>query len=130
MFETLVALLRRTGTLDRVIVQAFDVPFLARCAGLAPELTLGALGEGAVHRGWLAYVRALEIGVVGWNDRDTTQEGIEKIRQAGCRDWVWTVDGLIRARELVGLGVEGLITNDPASLRAAFPRGLLTRGGM
>ena len=35
------------------------------------------------------------------------------VRNAGGEVYVWTVDELSRLRELQGLGVTGVITNDP-----------------
>ena len=40
--------------------------------------------------------------------------------QGGCRLYAWTVDDPARARALDTLGVDGLCTNDPDRVRAAF----------
>jgi glycerophosphoryl diester phosphodiesterase len=41
--------------------------------------------------------------------------------EANLPVFVWTVDDVSVARNLIDKGVAGLFTNDPAKLKAAFP---------
>jgi len=43
---------------------------------------------------------------------------VEKVRAAGLKLYVWTVDSPAKARQLVAAGVDGITTNRPGWLRA------------
>lgn len=116
---TCVELLRRLDVMDRVVVTAFDWPFLAECRALAPELVLGALGDEPMRPELLDRAIASGASIVGWGDVWMAPEHVELAHARGLRCWVWTVDDPARARQLVSFGVDGLITNAPARLLAA-----------
>lgn len=118
---TLIALLRGLDCVDKVTVQAFDWGFLRDCRALAPELCLGALGEGPLTAATVQEIRGFGARIVGWNQRDLTAAAIEAVRAAGLHPWSWTIDDPDRARELLSWGLEGLTTNRPAELRALVP---------
>lgn len=56
-------------------------------------------------------------GVSIW-ERGLTQEGIDAIHHAGLEAWVWTVNDVERAKELMELGIDALCTDDPQSMLA------------
>jgi len=115
---TLVELLSRKGMTDRVVVQAFDWPFLAECRRLAPTLAITALGEHQLTPERLAQIETLDVQAVGWSNLATTPALIDAVHQHGWKAWVWTVDSLERGRELVAAGIDAIITNAPGRLRA------------
>lgn len=43
---------------------------------------------------------------------------MQRVRDAGLKLYVWTVDDAARAHELAALGVDGITTNRPEWLRA------------
>lgn len=110
---TCVELLQRRSWLDRVVVQAFDWPFLAECHRLAPRLALGALGENDLTADRLKQAAELGAKVVGWNNATLTRVEVDLARQHGMHVWVWTVNDVARARELLDWGVQGLISDIP-----------------
>jgi glycerophosphoryl diester phosphodiesterase len=113
---TCVNLLRRKGLLDHVVVQAFDWSFLKDCHRLAPNLVLGALGNEQVTEAKLAEIAASGARVVGWNAQDLRAEDVDAIHQRGMKVWVYTVNEPADAKQLVDLGVDGIITDDPGRL--------------
>jgi glycerophosphoryl diester phosphodiesterase len=113
---TCVALLRRLDVMDRVVVTAFDWAFLAECRDLAPELTLGALGDEPLTVESLDRAAASGASIVGWGDGWISREHVAVAHGRGLRVWIWTVDDPGRARQLIGFGVDGLITNAPATV--------------
>lgn len=113
---TLVSLLKRLGQIERVLVQAFDWSFLADCRRLAPEMALGALGEGILTEDRLDQAAQVVPRVIGWKNGDTDRETIRAIHSHGMKAWVWTVDDPQRAQELLSWGLDGLITNVPATM--------------
>lgn len=118
--ETLVALLRRKGLLDTVVVQSFDWDFLADCRRLAPDLLLGALGSRSLDDAKLTAVRACGAAVVGWNHKYITPDVVARVHAAGFKLWVYTVNDDVRAVALAAMGVDGIISDRPAAIRAAL----------
>jgi glycerophosphoryl diester phosphodiesterase len=123
---TLIELLRDRGLVDRVVVQAFDWSFVQHCRELAPNLVLGALGPPSSRDGrqltdsekWLNAAYLDEIEAVGaelvvWN-RQVTPSSIAAAHRRGLRVWVYTINEPATAAVLVRLGVNGIITDNPA----------------
>jgi len=116
--RTLVELLGRKRLIDRVVVQAFDWPFLAECRRLEPGLALAALGERTLGADKLEQIARLDVQAVGWDDRSTTASSIAAVHQRGWKAWVWTVDSPARSRELLAAGIDAIITNAPGRLKS------------
>jgi glycerophosphoryl diester phosphodiesterase len=99
---------------DRVIVECFDLTVLRRIEGIPTA----ALFEPRIYKDRFIVDRTLEVraSVLALHHRLAKQSLIEKAKLAGLRVVVWTVDDtawLARARSM---GVEALITNDPARM--------------
>lgn len=116
--ETLVALLERLGYVDRCVVTAFDWEFLIRCRSLSSEVLLGALGTDRLTPAHLMEAKIFGAGVIGWDNRFVTPEHVGLVHSHDLKAWVWTVDDLLRAAELVDWGVDGLISNVPGEIQA------------
>ncbi|MDJ0523459.1 MAG: glycerophosphodiester phosphodiesterase family protein [Planctomycetota bacterium] len=119
---TLVALLERKALLQHVVVQAFDWEFLAACRARAPHLVLGALGSRELSQARLDRIHGIGVAVVGWNHRYVDAAAVEAVHARGLKLWVYTVNDADRARELVALGVDGVITDRPAAIRTALQK--------
>lgn len=120
-----------------VIVQSFDWRVLARVAELAPGLARGYLtgegGDGAptFHPGtpWIdgrvsgrppGMIAAL--GGTWWmpHHADIDAGGAAAARAAGLKLAVWTVNDAAELTRTATLGVDAVITDDPAQAAAAF----------
>ena len=117
---TCVSLLRRLNVIDRCVVTAFDWSFLADCHRLAPALLLGALGTDRLTPEILAEAERIGATVIGWDNAYVTEEHVWLVHSGGLRAWVWTVDDSARAAQLVGWGIDGLISNVPGEIQAAM----------
>ena len=108
---TLVELLRRKNVFDRIVVQSFDPDFLAECHGLEHRVRLGLLGEKTLSAERLA--RAAEVGatLVGWKHDDLTAAATAAAHRAGFEVWSWTLNEPARVRDLVAVGLDGVITD-------------------
>jgi glycerophosphoryl diester phosphodiesterase len=119
--ERVVDLLRRRGELDggRLLVSSFHGPTLERVRALAPGLATGWLaidaGPELVERAAAAGHRALHP-----HHAFVTEELVAAARAAGLALNTWTVDDPVRIRWLAEVGVDAVITNDPAAARAAL----------
>lgn len=116
--KTCFELLKKKGLLESTVVQAFEWDYLADLHRLAPEVTLGALGFEELTDQKLAAIGKTGAQVVGWQAKYLTPEGIAKLHAAGYRVWAWTVDDMPRAEKLAAAGVDGIITNKPAQVKA------------
>ncbi|MDF1702056.1 MAG: glycerophosphodiester phosphodiesterase family protein [Planctomycetota bacterium] len=119
---TLLTLLEERGAVERVVVQAFDWPFLAACRARSPKLVLAALGSRALPPARLEEAVAAGASVMGWNHKHVNAALVRRVHERGLKLWVYTVNDDRRALELVALGVDGLITDRPAGIRQALQR--------
>ena len=124
---TIKVLCDRRGLGRRAVVQAFDWRFLGELHALAPALILGALGPpthlvtGArpkrksplLDAEWLDALVPTGARVVGWS-RNVSRAGVKLAHRRGLKVWIYTVNQPRMANELLDLGVDGLITNNPA----------------
>ena len=116
---SLIALLRRKGLVNQVVVHAFDWRFLAECHVLEPELLLEALGEKRLSDEKIAEVKKTGAIAVGWEWLHFHVKSIRKVREAGLRAWVWTMNDPDRAGHLIQEGMCGLITDVPKQVKTA-----------
>jgi glycerophosphoryl diester phosphodiesterase len=134
-----VELIRGRGALDRVCVASFSdrrrlaaVRALAAGGRVASSLGLrgslvavGLASGGApvpVLRAALQGAVALQLPDAGRRRRVVTRRLVDAVHAAGAQVHVWTVDDPGRMRELVGLGVDGLVTNRADLALAALGR--------
>lgn len=116
--KTCLELLRKKNLVDQVVVQAFDWDYLRDMHELDPSVVLGALGFEELTDAKIAAIKKTGAKVVGWQDKYLTPAGIDRLHGEGYRVWAWTVDGLKRAEDLAAAGVDGIITNTPAKVKA------------
>lgn len=110
--------IRQHGVGDNVLVSCFS-PFIVREARrhLPPAVPVAHLRQ---HR-LMRLAHALVPAEADHPARSLVDEGMMAwARRRGLRVNVWTVDEPAEARRLAALGVNSLITNRPAALRAAL----------
>lgn len=127
-----VALLRERGLINRVVVQSFDWTYLREFHQLVPEQVLGALGppstrdgrklrddEKMLNAAYLDQIQAVGGKVVGWS-KLVAREAVQEAHRRGMKVWIYTIDDPVVARELLDLGADGIITNNPAIIWKAL----------
>jgi glycerophosphoryl diester phosphodiesterase len=112
-------LVRNFSFEERTIVECFDLNVLKLV-----DLKTAALFEPRIYADKYIVDRALEVGasVLALHHRLARAPLVEKAKLAGLRVVAWTVDDpawLARARSM---GIEALITNDPAMMIEAADR--------
>ena len=132
---------RAHGMERRVVVQSFDWRALRAVQRMAPRLRTSYL---TVSQDWLdniqvgmpgasAWLGGLDIDDFGgsiaraisaaggsiWSPYhlEVTPESIRQARDLGLKVMVWTVNEPVRMRELIEMGVDGIITDYPDRLR-------------
>lgn len=128
--EEIVQRIRAAGADRAVLLQSFEVPVLVELRAMLPEEPLGLL-VGPIGDDPVGDCRAL--GAVTYNPYVGALLGrpdlVETLHAAGIATIPWTSDDPTQWQALTDLGVDGIITNDPAALlawqrpRAADPAG-------
>jgi glycerophosphoryl diester phosphodiesterase len=105
---------------DRVIVECFDLTVLQRIEGLR---TAALFGQG-IYADRVILNRALAVGasMLALHYRLATPKLVENARLAGLKVVVWTVDDAAWIARARSMGIEALITNDPAMMIEASDR--------
>ena len=128
----LVALVRRFGAEGRVRIASFDGPTLhaVRALGYAGETGLCrseilrlVLLPARVHRVFPLHGRAAQIPTRAGPLALDTAELIAKCHALGLLVHYWTINEPACAARLLGLGADGIMTDDPARLAPVFSSG-------
>ncbi len=120
--ERVLRVIREAGMSDRVIIQSFHYPSLARVKALDPAVLTAALrlaGDPAPDP--LALVRGAQADIYSPSVRLVTQTVIEALHRAGIPVLPWTVDNPAVMERLLEMGIgtfrgDGIITNYPDRL--------------
>lgn len=114
-----VRIVRACDMADRVIVSSFNPLRLIRLRALDPRLPRGMLYSRDaplfVRRLW--FLPLVHPDALHPHFSLVDRAYMKRARRWGVRVNVWTVDDPAVAEHLVHLGVDGIITNDPAGLR-------------
>lgn len=104
---------------ERTIVECFDLNVLKLV-----DLKTAALFEPRIYTEQRLIERALEVGasVLALHHRLAKPPLVEKAELAGLRVVVWTVDDPAWIARAKAMGIEALITNDPAMMIEASDR--------
>jgi glycerophosphoryl diester phosphodiesterase len=111
-------LLREKHLVGRLIVQSFDWKFLADMHKLEPRQPLGALGSKEFDAAKRAQLPATGATMIAWEHKDLTAELVKEFHGMKYKVFAWTPDEPADWERLVGFGVDGIITNRPAALKA------------
>lgn len=122
LVRSVAAVIDRLGAGERVVVSSFN-PFAValwkrRAPAVRAALLLGSGGPMPLRRAWPAqllrpYAIHPECGLC-------TRERVALWHEAGYAIGTWTVDDPERVRALAAMGVDAIISNDPAAARAAL----------
>ncbi|MDO8806506.1 MAG: glycerophosphodiester phosphodiesterase family protein [Elusimicrobiota bacterium] len=115
--EKLLAFLKsKPGLFERAVVSSFDHGTLKRFRELSPRLKLAYLGHGLSTVLLLpAIKKAKAVGAVGFHMalRIAFKLNVKKIKKAGFRVFIYTVNTKKDALRMKEIGVDGIFTNHP-----------------
>ncbi len=117
--EQAVALIKQWADLSQVMVSGFDTDMLNKVQELCPEVRLGFIynrtqDEESRHNS--------PIDVVIPQFRLASRGLIGEVHEEDLEVYAWTVNEESEMRRLIGLGVDGMITDKPARLAAVLGR--------
>jgi glycerophosphoryl diester phosphodiesterase len=113
---TLVKLLEQEKLTDKVVVQSFDWEFVKACRQLSPTLTLCTLSGKAANPEQIEAAAATGADVIVWNHEKLRRDQIELIHKLGKKAWVYTIDDPQKTADFIAVGIDGVITNKPATM--------------
>lgn len=125
--ERYVEELTRAGLRDRVLLQSFDWDFVREVKELAPDIPLGALGEGALGPKLLRRAARTGARLVHWDVDTLTVEDVERAHALGLLVCVYTANSDAELCGAARLGIDAITTNVPRRLRRLQERGLALR---
>jgi len=98
---------------DDVIIFSFYTPVLVKIRELDKNIhTLFLIN--AADKTTINHAKVIESNAIGVGSGTTlTKEFLNAAHQNGLEVWQWTVDDEARMKELIDLGIDGLITNYP-----------------
>ena len=127
-----VKLLNDRQLVNQVVVQAFDWDYLRDYHRLEPRQVLGALGppgtkngkkltdaEKALSVAWLDEIKATGARAAVWN-KQVDAASVKAAHDRGLKVWVYTINDLATAQQLFAVGVDGIITDNPAIIWKAI----------
>jgi glycerophosphoryl diester phosphodiesterase len=107
-----VELVERTGMVDRVAIMSLKFPGIQKVRALRPDWNIGLLAATAV--GDLARLDADFLAV---NAGLAVPQFIRQAHAAGKKVLVWTINDPVSMSRMFSLGVDGIITDEPAMAR-------------
>jgi len=113
--ERVVALVEAAGMQDRIVTMSLNPKMVARMKELRPKWTSGVLIAKSIGN-----PRALPGDFLAVQKALATRRFIRQVHSTGRPVFVWTVDDPQTMLHFVGLGIDGLITNEPAIAREAL----------
>lgn len=112
-----VAELQRLNVVSNVVVQSFDWPFLAGIRALEPGIRLCALGSGTLTAAKLTDIMNTGADTVAWAKANVSGAEVAMVHDRGLKLFVWTVNSSVEMRNFIELGVDGIISDDPARVK-------------
>ncbi len=119
------ALVKKFGLQESVMFSSFYQRNLLTAKRLLPEVPCGLLALGN-YLGWPARTwgyRRKEFAAFHPNLRNVTPGLVNRAHAAGKRVHVYTVNNVEDIKRLVGLGVDGIFTDDPAQALKILGKG-------
>lgn len=103
---------------DRVFVECFDLPALEVIKRIDPEIKTAALFEPRLLSNQPIISRATTIGAsaVALHHRLASSSVVQNAKEAGLAVAVWTVDDPAWIERARLMGIDALITNNPAAM--------------
>lgn len=109
------AVLEKHQMLDRVVVQSFDHRVLKAVRKVAPAVPTAAL-VGETLPDFVAVARSAQASIVSPHRDWITREDVEALHAEGIKVIPWTANTPDEWDRLAAIGVDGIITDDPAGL--------------
>ncbi len=123
--KVVVALIRERGLIDSVIISSFNPVILKRVAALEPRIRMGSnyISDPILLLRRIWFAPFLKPYSKHPQPYQVDEEYMARQRKRGIKVMPWGVNGEEEMKRMLGLGVEGIITDHPAKLREIVDNG-------
>lgn len=119
--EAVLACIQEHNLAERVIVSSFNPHVLVRFQKIAPQIPLGyLLYAGSVLPNIDEILPPTHYQAIHYHHEMIDADAVAKAQKHQHRINTWTVNDPDRARELAKMGVDAIITDNPAPMKATF----------
>ncbi len=108
------ALVAERAAHDRVLISSFAPGCLNRVRDLDRRCPIGVLTSEPITEDDVALCRRLDAFSLNPDHREVDKTGVDRVHAAGFRVLPYTVNDPLEMKRLFDLGVDGVITDDPA----------------
>ena len=108
-------IVEQTGMAADVGVMSLKIPGVRKMQALRPDWPHGILAATA-----LGDIAALDADFLAVNTGQVSVSLIRRVHAEGKKLYVWTVDDPLAMTRMISMGVDGLITNEPALARSVM----------
>ena len=115
LVERTLAAVRAHKMEDQVIIMSLELEEVRRVQELAPDIRVGYFAS--IELGNLT---ELDVYCIGAKDGMVTADFVKEVQAQGMQVYCWTIDDRLRMVELIEIGVDGIITNDPKAAASVF----------
>lgn len=108
---------KQHGMLKRSVMQSFDYRTLIAAKGIDKEIKIAALSEDP-HEDFIQTAKQLSAEIISpfWEMPNVNKSVVEQLHKIHVQIIPWTPDDPSAWEKLIRMGVDGLITDDPAAL--------------
>lgn len=123
-----IKMIRDKNLLNKVVIQSFDWYYLRGYHAEEPTQILAALGPPGSMKGrkltkeekqleadWCDEILGIGARVVAWNDQ-VDRKSVHAAHKRGLKVFIYTIDEPKAANDLLDMGVDGIISNNPTTL--------------
>jgi glycerophosphoryl diester phosphodiesterase len=110
--QRVATIVEKAGMADDVMIMSLKRAGVAKMRALRPDWPVGILAARAIGD-----LSALDAEFLAVNTGQVSTHLLRRAHAAGKRVYVWTVDDPRAMSRMISMGVDGLITNDPALAR-------------
>ncbi|WP_299356703.1 glycerophosphodiester phosphodiesterase family protein [uncultured Shimia sp.] len=101
-----------TGMETQVKAMSLKLPAVQKMKAIRPDWEVGLLSSASAGRIW-----ELDIDFLAVNKAAVSTRLVREMRSAGKKLYVWTVNEPLEMSRMISMGVDGLITDEPALAR-------------
>jgi glycerophosphoryl diester phosphodiesterase len=114
--------IRRLNMVTNVILQSFDWNFLAAVHVLEPDLRICALGSGTVSAASLVTLtNTTGARMISWANGNITSNEVSLAHAMNLAIYVWTVNSPSEIQRFKDMGVDGIVSDNPWTVRGVPP---------
>jgi glycerophosphoryl diester phosphodiesterase len=115
--DRVISVLEETGSLSRVIIQSFSMDVISYLDQAFPQVRKGVITESGEISGIDDLINRYTLSHIAPWYADVTRSLVTRIQGNGSKIIPWTVNSVQDMKQMISLGVDGIITDHPTILK-------------